>query len=67
MTIDERYRNDPLFHALVNVLIQHIEEMKLTPTEIREACILAQIKYESTHVRPLVFSRELTDFIKRNS
>lgn len=43
---DERYYQDPEFRALVDLLYYHIKDAKLTPTEIREAVLLAQIKYE---------------------
>jgi len=31
-----------------------IERADFTPTEIREAAMLAQIKYEELHIRPLI-------------
>ena len=47
----ERYQRDPHFFALVNMLRAQIERAQLTPTEIREAAMLAQIMYEETNVR----------------
>jgi len=52
---EERYSNDPLFHDLVDSLCFAITKGDYTPTEIREAALLAQIKYEMTHTR-LVFN-----------
>jgi hypothetical protein len=47
----ERYERDPWFHALVDALHHHIREARFTPTEIREAAMLAQIFYEERHPR----------------
>ena len=43
----ERYLNDANYHALVNHLESFIELANYTPSELREACILACINYES--------------------
>jgi hypothetical protein len=34
-----------------------IEHATFTPTEIREAAMLAQIKYEELHIRPVILER----------
>jgi len=47
----EKYMNDPEYHHLVNTLEQLIEQAKFTPSELREACILASINYEMRHIR----------------
>ena len=47
----EKYMNDPEYHSLVNMLEQVIEQARFTPSELREACILASINYEMRHVR----------------
>lgn len=47
----EKYLNDPEYHRLVNMLEQFIEGARFTPSELREACILASINYEMHHVR----------------
>lgn len=51
MTPQDRYHRDPMFRHLVDVLEHQIREAHYTPTEIREAAMLAQIRYESTNVR----------------
>lgn len=61
--IDERYMNDALFHNLVNTLFNLIEHGNFTPTEIREACLLAQIKYEEISPRHTILSKDLERFI----
>lgn len=58
MRIRERYHNDPVFHQLVDMIRAVIEDGTTTPTEIREAAMLAQIMYEETHVRPMIFTRD---------
>ena len=52
---EARYVRDPEFAALVNSLLKMIEEGKYTPTELREACILAATQYEYRNSRRLFF------------
>jgi hypothetical protein len=46
MTPDERYHRDVQFKQLVDIMINAIRQAQFTPTELREAAILAAIKYE---------------------
>ncbi len=64
MTIDERFRNDPEFCALVKNFEALISSAKFTPSEIREAALLAQIRYEMYNPRPVEFSPQLYEEIK---
>lgn len=48
----ERYRNDPAFRHIVDMMQSLIHNADYTPSEIREAAMLAQILYEETHLRP---------------
>ncbi len=57
MKIRERYYNDAMFKMLVDTFISHIEQCDFTPTEIREATMLAQIIYEEHHIRPVLFRK----------
>lgn len=53
---EQRYMNDPVFHALVHQMRRILEDNAMrqwTPTELREAVILAACDYEMRHVRPL--------------
>lgn len=50
-TPKEKYLNDPEYHHLVTMLEDLIEQARFTPSELREACILASINYEMRHVR----------------
>ena len=49
----EKYMNDPDYHRLVDMLGQFIESARFTPSELREACVLASINYEMWHVRDM--------------
>jgi len=53
MAPEDRYRHDPVFRRLVDILELQIREAQYTPSELREAAILAAIHYESTTVRPI--------------
>lgn len=56
---EERYQSDPVFRNLVDLLRHMLEENAMrqyTPTELREAVMLAACQYEYTHVRPLLVS-----------
>lgn len=43
--------NDPEYHALVNMLESFVEKARFSPSEMREAVVLACINYEMRHVR----------------
>lgn len=62
MKMWDRYQEDPVFHAMVQSLLAAIEAGQITPTEAREAAMLAQILYEERHQRPMIFTRK--DVIK---
>jgi len=52
-TPKEKYMNDPEYNHLVKTLEQMIEQARFTPSELREAVILACINYEMRHVREM--------------
>ena len=52
MTPQERYNRDPQFRTLVDMLTHQIIECRYSPTELREAAILAVIRHETIHARP---------------
>lgn len=62
MKLKERYQQDNNFRLLVDTIRSCIDKGQYTPTEIREAAMLAQIMYEEWHPRPLIFT--LDDVIK---
>jgi hypothetical protein len=45
-TPEEKYRHDPNYHQLVDILTNFIGNYQFTPSEIREAAMFACIKYE---------------------
>ena len=68
----EKYMNDPEYHSLVVMLEQFIETARFTPSELREAAVLACINYEMRHVRESTIDPKtmdamqvLDDFVKR--
>ena len=56
MTARERYKRDAQFKQLVDMNFVMIAEAQFTPTELREAAVLAAIKYEE--IKPLSVHRE---------
>jgi hypothetical protein len=47
----DHYNRDPHFKYLVDVQVQMIEKCEFSPTEMREAAMLACILYEERHTR----------------
>lgn len=60
----EKYMNDPEYHNLVCMLENLIETARFTPSELREACILASINYEMRHVRDFNKDPRILDAMK---
>ncbi len=42
----DKYLNDPQFRNLVDMMVAHIHQCDYTPSEMREAAIMASIVYE---------------------
>lgn len=53
MTAEQRYLHDPIFKRLVDFIYHGIVEHQFTPTEVRDAAMVASMKYEMNHARPL--------------
>jgi len=53
MSPEDRCLNDPVFRHLVDTIYVGIVGKKFTPTEVRDAAMLAMLKYESLHARHL--------------
>jgi len=47
----ERYLNDAQFRQLVNAMVGYITNCLYTPSEMREAAILASILYNEQHLQ----------------
>ena len=55
---EERYQSDKMFSYIVDTLYfllcqNDAQGIQFTPTELREAAMLAAEKYEYTHIRPM--------------
>ena len=57
-TMYERYQEDSVLRTMVDSLLEAMEAGHITPTETREAAMLAQIMYEDRHPRPVYFTKE---------
>ncbi len=53
MPVEERYLRDPEFHNLVSALEKMIAEYQFTPTEVREAAMLACVRAEERRPFPV--------------
>jgi hypothetical protein len=53
LSVEDRYKGDPVFYALVNMLRVALEQNDYTPTELREACMLAATIHENQQFRNL--------------
>jgi len=51
---EDRYQRDPMFRTLVDMMEQQIHLGNYTPTELREAAILAALIHESHTLRRYV-------------
>lgn len=63
-TPKEKYMNDPEYRQLVLTLESLIEQARFTPSELREACILASINYEMRHIREIQIDPQLNDALR---
>lgn len=50
---DERYLDDPAFHAMVDTMMYVIETLQLTPGEVREAATYACVRIEERRTTPI--------------
>lgn len=62
----EKYREDILYHQIVDAMVGMIEACHLTPAEMREAAVLASIIYHERHVGPWTIPyQEIEDFLSK--
>jgi len=64
MTIRERYLSDHWFPTLVDSLEHLIDTGKITPTEVREAAMLACINYEIRNPLPIPVVESLEEALR---
>lgn len=60
----EKYMNDPEYNRLVCMLENLIEQARFTPSELREACVLASINYEMRHIRDKQIDPRVEDALR---
>ena len=58
MKMWDRYQQDPLFARIVDLMVGLLLEGTMTPTEVREAAMIAQIKVEDMRPRRTVFTKD---------
>lgn len=58
MSVTERYQQDAHFRQLVDLLYSTIDNAHFSPTEIREAAMLAHILYEERRIKPMIVTDE---------
>ena len=60
----DKYMNDPEYNHLVRTLEHFIESAHFTPSELREAAVLASINYEMRHIRSIQTDPELDNALQ---
>ena len=65
MNPKERFHRDASFRSLVEVMVAQIDQCHYTPSEMREAALLACIMYENTHIRYLQIP-DIPDNVKKS-
>lgn len=63
-SVEHRYMNDAAFHQLVRVIEQVLENVDLTPSEVREAAMYACIRFEQFHPKTFRLTVEDAQRIK---
>ena len=55
MNPEEAYKYDATFHRVVDLMRAHLSVYEITPSELRQAAILAATMHEAQRVKPHVF------------
>ena len=59
LSLKERYDFDPAFNALVKLMLAQICQGQFTPSELRQAAMLAAIQYEMMQPpKPIILEEE---------
>lgn len=51
--MEDRYLNDPVYKTLVDTMYHVMCQGNFTPSELREAAMLAAMKFEALHTKPI--------------
>ena len=62
--LDDRYLKDPNFMMLVDCFEQMVIQQKTSWSEVREAALFAQLRYEMRNPTPAYLSPQLLEEIK---
>ena len=54
-SMQEKYERDPVFNMLVRQMESWIYQHDYSPSELREAAVMASINYESHRIRRVVY------------
>jgi hypothetical protein len=65
-SVKERYQSDAQFKALVDMMVVYIDQAHYTPSEMREASILASIIYAERNNRNLIIPIEVLKWLDAN-
>ena len=57
----EKYQNDPEYNALVKQFEYLIDQAVFTPSEIREAALLASINHEMRNNRSILIPKHINE------
>jgi hypothetical protein len=49
---EKDYLLDPTYHAIVDSMIRYLEDMQVTPSEMRSMAMLACLKFEQNRTSP---------------
>ena len=63
-SVTDRYQTDAQFRQLVDMLYASIDNAQFSPSEIREAAMLAHVLYEERQIRPMLVTD--AEFLSRN-
>ena len=63
MNTEESYKYDATFHRVVDLMRAHLSVYEITPSELRQAAMLAATMHESQRVKPLFTRSYMEVFI----
>lgn len=55
----EKYKSDPAFAVVVDAIYHMIGSAQLPPEELRQAFFVAQWKFDTQHIRPIIIISDI--------